>query len=80
MGKFYDLSFLRGCCNEMSEHEDNLTFTNRDIKMYLMNKHGQEVSFFVLQEANKSTMVFKECAIQKEPTEIRLEMNRDILN
>ena len=44
-----------------------------------MNKHGQEVSFFVFQCANKPTMVFKECAIQKEPAEIRLEMNRDIL-
>lgn len=77
--KCYDLSYLSGCCNKMCENEKvDISFTNRDVKMYLMNKYGEEVSFFVPQGANNPTLIFKESAVQKEPAETLLEMDRNI--
>jgi hypothetical protein len=66
-GKGYALSDLRNCCNQKLNSENN--FSNREIKVLLIHRYGQSVSFSIPLEANKSAMVFLETFSKHELVE-----------
>lgn len=80
-GRCYNLSYVSDSCNEVVQSGDqNVTaFRNRDVKLYLLNMYGNDVSFFTPQSAKAPTIFFKNSAVDSMPQHSDREMTSDIL-
>ena len=80
-GRCYNLSYLSDCCNQAAKHDcQNVTaFRNSDVKLYLINIYGDNVSFFIPPGSKAPTIFFKGSAANSVPMNNHEELDSDML-
>ncbi len=76
-GKAISLSTIRNKCNSILENKsyDESLFSNREIKMLLLDHYGSDVCFSKPHEANKSTIVFLDSCSREDMVDQIQSMN-----